>query len=329
MRIRTLLSTATTGLAAGAAVTAASLGLLAGTSGGAAAQVPEACRTVVFSDVGWTDITATTALTTRVLQGLGYETETEVLSVPVTYASLKNGDVDVFLGNWMPTMEGDLAPYREDGSVEVVRANLEGAKYTLATLDYVAEAGLSDFADIAGFADALDGKIYGIEPGNDGNRLIQGMIDADTFGLGDFEVVESSEQGMLAQVTRAERAEEPVVFLAWEPHPMNANHDIVYLTGGDEVFGPDFGGATVYTNVRAGYLEECANVGRFLNNLEFTLAMENEVMGAILNEGAPAEEAAETWLTANPGTLDAWLDGVTTVTGEPGLPAVKASLGLE
>lgn len=312
-------------LIAGKVAAAATATLLATT---AQAEVPEACRAVVFSDVGWTDITATTALATTVLEGLGYETETEVLSVPVTYASMRNGDVDVFLGNWMPTMEADLAPYREDGTVEVVRANLEGAKYTLATLRYTADAGLTDFADIAEFAEALDARIYGIEPGNDGNRLIQDMIDGGTFGLGDFEVVESSEQGMLSQVRRAERSEEPVVFLAWEPHPMNANHDIVYLTGGDDVFGPDFGGATVYTNVRAGFLEDCANVGSFLNNLEFTLAMENEVMGAILDEGEAPDEAAEAWLQASPDVLDSWLEGVTTVEGEPGLPAVKAALGL-
>src|SRR3546814_10166782 len=70
----------------------------------------------------------------------------------------------------MPTMEGDIAKYREDGSVETVRANLEGAKYTLAVPKYTAEKGLKDFADIAKFEDDLDGKIYGIEPGTDGNR---------------------------------------------------------------------------------------------------------------------------------------------------------------
>jgi len=101
------------------------------------------------------------------------ESDTQLLSVPVTYTSLKNGDVDVFLGNWMPTMEADIAPYREDGSVETVRVNLVGAKYTLAVNSAAAELGIGNFADIAKHADALDENIYGIEPGNDGNRLIQ------------------------------------------------------------------------------------------------------------------------------------------------------------
>jgi glycine betaine/proline transport system substrate-binding protein len=292
------------------------------------AAEPESCHTVRFSDVGWTDITATTALTSTVLQGLGYETSADLLSVPVTYASLANGDIDVFLGNWMPTMEADIAPYLEDGTVDSIGVNLEGAKYTLAVPAYLAEQGLTDFADIAEFRDALDEEIYGIEPGNDGNRLIQDMIAADAFGLSGFAVVESSEQGMLAQVARFGRNEQPIVFLGWEPHPMNANFDLVYLSGGDDWFGPNYGGATVLTNTRAGYVEECPNVGQLLTNLKFTLSMENEVMAAILDDGEEPAAAAEAWLQANPEVLETWLDGVTTVDGADGLAAVRAHLGL-
>ena len=286
------------------------------------------CDSVTFSDVGWTDITATTAATTVVLEALGYDTEIKVLSVPVTYTSLAKGDIDVFLGNWMPTMEGDIAPYREAGTVDTVRANLEGAKYTLATNAAGAALGITSFDSIAQHAEALESTIYGIEPGNDGNRLILDMIEADAFGLKGFEVKESSEQGMLAQVSRADRREEPIVFLGWEPHPMNANHEMTYLTGGDDWFGPDLGGATVYTNTRAGYVEECANVGKLLENLEFTLAMENEIMGAILNDGAKPDAAATAWLKANPDVLGPWLDGVTTKDGGDAMAAVSSALGL-
>jgi glycine betaine/proline transport system substrate-binding protein len=286
------------------------------------------CETVTFSDVGWTDITATTAAATVVLEALGYETEIKILSVPVTYQAMAQGDVDVFLGNWMPTMEGDIAPFREAGTVDTVRANLEGAKYTLAVNATAAELGIGNFADIAAQSEALDGKIYGIEPGNDGNRLIMDMIAADAFGLSGFEVVESSEQGMLAQVARADRQGEPVVFLGWEPHPMNANFDLTYLEGGDDWFGPNLGGATVYTNTSAGYVGECPNVGTFLQNLEFTLAMENEIMGAILDGGEAPDDAATAWLQANPEVLGGWLDGVTTIDGGDGLAAVRTALGL-
>ena len=286
------------------------------------------CDTVRFSDVGWTDITATTALASLVLEGMGYQTDVKVLSVPITYKSMSNNDIDVFLGNWMPTMEGDFAPYRDDGSVETLaEANLEGAKYTFAVPSYTADKGLQDFADIAKFKDSLDGKIYGIEPGNDGNRIILDMIDADEFGLGSFDLVESSEQGMLAQVQRAVNDEQDVVFLGWAPHPMNNNFDLVYLSGGDDFFGPDYGGAEVFTNVRAGYLKECPNVGALLTNLKFTVPMEGEIMVAIDN-GEEPNNAAGDWLRANPAALDEWLAGVKTIDGKDALSAVKGHLGI-
>lgn len=306
---------------------ALSAALLVGISSTAAAEA-DSCETVRFSDVGWTDITATTAATSEVLKALGYEVDVKVLSVPVTYVSLAKGDVDVFLGNWMPTMEGDIAKYRDEGSVETTGMNLEGAKYTLAANKVATDMGIKDFADIAGQKDALDGKIYGIEPGNDGNRLIQDMIDQDAFGLKGFEVVESSEAGMLAQVARAAKKGEPIVFLGWEPHPMNANFEMGYLTGGDDFFGPNLGGATVYTNVRKGYMSECENVGALLNNLQFTLAMENEIMGAILDGGEDPNEAAAAWLMAHPDTPLAWVEGVTTRDGGDGKEAVSKMLGM-
>lgn len=301
--------------------------LLASTSMAFAAD-PESCKGVRFSDVGWTDITATTATAAVILDGLGYDPEVTVLSVPVTYQSLKNKDIDIFLGNWMPTQEADIAPYLKDGSVESIGTNLEGAKYTLATNAAGAKLGIKDFSDISKFSEELDGKIYGIEPGNDGNRLIMSLIEKDAMGLGMMEVVESSEQGMLAQVARAVDDGEPIVFLGWEPHPMNSNFDLTYLTGGDATFGPNFGGATVHTNIRSGYLEECPNVGKFLTNLKFTLAMENEIMGKILNDGKDPQVAATEWLEANPAALGPWLEGVSTFKGEEGLPAVKKDLGL-
>jgi len=306
---------------------AALAGLAVTAAAGAQAADPASCATVRFADVGWTDITATTAATASVIEALGYKTETQVLSVPVTYTSLKNKDIDVFLGNWMPTMEADIKPYREEGSVETLTQNLEGAKYTFAVPKYVADAGLRDFADIAKFRDKLAGKIYGIEPGNDGNRLILDMIAKDAFGLKRFELVESSEQGMLAQVKRAVSRKEWIVFLGWEPHPMNSNFELVYLSGGDDWFGPDFGGAKVFTNVRKGYATECPNLGALLRNVTFTLEMENQIMGAILDQGADPAAAAKAWLKKNPAVLEAWMKGVSATDGTDGLAAVRKAFG--
>ena len=292
----------------------------------ASAQEPAACRNVRMADVGWADVTATTAVASQILAGLGYQPRTTILSVPVTFNSMAAGDIDVFLGNWMPMQDADLKPFRDKGHVQTVRANLTEARYTLAVPADLFAAGLTDFSKIHLFADKLGGKIYGIEPGNDGNRLVLGMIQKNQFGLGKFTLIESSEQGMLAEVERAVRDKRPIVFLGWQPHPMNDRFAMRYLSGGDAVFGPNFGGAKVYTTVRRGYLAACPNVGRFLQNLSFRVSDENALMEAGLTSGDP-EAAARHWLAAHPDRLAAWLKDVSTVDGQPGLAAVSARLG--
>jgi glycine betaine/proline transport system substrate-binding protein len=286
---------------------------------------PASCRNVRFSDVGWTDVTATTALVGQLLRSIGYSPSITVLSVPVTFASLQNKDIDVFLGNWMPAQEADRSRYVADGSVVVIGANLEGAKYTLAVPAYAYDAGLKDFKDIHRFAAELNNSIYGIEPGNDGNRLVLKMLKEGEFGLGDFKLVESSEQGELAQVERAYRNKQPIVFLAWEPHPMNMRFDLKYLNGGDDVFGPNYGGATIYTVTRRGYSAECPNIGHLLINLKFTLRGESEMMAAILDRHEQPDIAAAEWLKVNPTATKAWLEGVLTFDGMPAYAALAHS----
>ncbi|MDK1385816.1 choline ABC transporter substrate-binding protein [Sinorhizobium sp. 8-89] len=305
-------------------IAAMTTGLLL-TTGAAFAGEPDSCRAVRFSDVGWTDITSTTAAASAILEALGYQPESKLLSIPVTYTSMKNRDIDVYLGDWQPSMEADRKPFLEDKSIEVIGPNLTGAKYTFAVPKYVADAGVKDFSDLQKFADRFGHKIYGIEPGNNGNRMILDMINKGDFGLKDWELVESSEQGMLAEVERAIKANQWVVFLGWAPHPMNTRYKIDYLAGGDAYFGPNYGGAEVYTNIRAGYAAECPNVAKFVTNLRFTLDMENEIMNGILNDGKDPKAAATDWLKANPGVIEPWLEGVTTLDGKPALDAINSA----
>ena len=303
---------------------AASLLLGAGLATQAQAAEPESCKAVRIAEiVGWTDIQVTTGATSVVLEALGYEPTSSALSVPVTYASLKNKDVDVFLGNWMPSMTADVKAYFDEKSVETVAANLEGAGYGLVVPQYVADAGVKSLADVGAHKDKFGGKIYGIEAGNDGNRIIGEMIANPANNLGGFELVESSEAGMLTEAERALKDNQWIIFLGWTPHPIIGSMKIHYLEGMGDT---GFGAATVYTNVRAGYTTECPNVGKFLSNLKFNLEMEGAMMDKVLSEGADPKETARAWLKANPDTVKPWLDGVTTFDGGDAAAAVASAL---
>jgi glycine betaine/proline transport system substrate-binding protein len=281
------------------------------------------CKKVRFADVGWTDIQVTTGTTATILEALGYEPEVKTLSVPVTYASLKNKDIDVFLGNWMPSMTADIKPYVDDKSVEVLGVNLDNAGYGLVVPQYVADAGVKSLKDLGAHKDQFGGKIYGIEAGNDGNRIISTMISKPENNLQGFELVESSEAGMLTQAEKAMKKNEWIVFLGWTPHPVMGAMKIAYLDGmGDS----GFGAATVSTNIRAGYEKECPNVAKLLKNLKFNLAMEGAMMEPVLKSGADPKATALEWLKKNPDAPTAWLEGVTTFDGGDAKAALKTAL---
>ncbi|HRO15813.1 MAG TPA: choline ABC transporter substrate-binding protein [Paracoccus sp. (in: a-proteobacteria)] len=284
------------------------------------------CATVRLSDPGWTDITATNGVASVMLEALGYTPDVQTLSVPIGYEALKGGKIDAFLGNWMPAQQKFRDDLEASGQTVELVQNLTGAKFTLGVNKAGADLGIKDFADLDAQRDAFDGKIYGIEPGAPANQSIAGMIAADKFGLGDWELVESGEQAMLAQVMRNDQAGTPTVFLAWAPHPMNIAHQITYLSGGDAEFGPDFGGATIHTLARKDWVAACPNAARLLTNLTFTVDMENALMGSILDEGRTGPEAARQWLRENPDAVAAWTQGVTTLDGQPGADAARTAL---
>ncbi|WP_425292736.1 choline ABC transporter substrate-binding protein [Agrobacterium tumefaciens] len=287
---------------------------------------PETCRVVRMAEPGWNDLAFTTGIASTLLKALHYQPQSQLLGIDVIYTSLKSKDLDVFLGYWDPAMVNYYKPYKEDGSVEKVRTNLVGAKYTFAVPTYVWEAGVKDFSDLQKFADKFDRKLYGIEPGS--NQLMLNAVNDPSLGLKDWEVVESSEQGMLSQVARFSRNKTFIVFQGWAPHPMNSKFDIKYLTGGDKFYGPNFGAATVDTQVRKGYGQQCPNVVALLQNLEFDVDFENKGMDLIMNGGLSPEDAALQAIKAEPQRLEKWLKDVSTADGQNGLSAVKAELGL-
>jgi glycine betaine/proline transport system substrate-binding protein len=296
-----------------------------------AATSQAAEKTIRFASVSWTGVTIKTELAVHLLQTLGYKTSNVMVSVPIVYNALATNEADIFLGNWMPSMQSIAGPYFEKGTVVQYVANMPGAKYTLAVPSYVYEGGLKDFSDIVKYADRLGHKIYGIEEGNDGNEIIQAMIDKNMFDLKGFTLVSSSEQGMLSQVQAFGRDQKWIVFLGWSPHYMNEIIDMKYLSGSQaDTFGDNDGTATVYTNIRKGFDQEEPNVALFLKNLTFPVSMINQIMGTMHKDTSlQPKDAALAWLRQHPEIYERWLDGVKTADGKPALPVVAKTMNAQ
>ncbi len=284
------------------------------------------CQSVRLADIGWTDVTSATAVAAELLTALQYYPKIFVVSMPVTFASLKNNDLDVFLGNWMPTQEADIRPYLKEGSLVQLHKNLEHGRYTLAVPEYVYQSGVHSFADLHRYAAKFSQQIYGIESGNDGNRLILKMIEENAFSLKDWNVVESSEQGMLVAVKQAVARGDFIVFLGWAPHPMNLAVKMHYLEGGDRFFGTQMGDSTVYTVSRKQLPNDCPNLTQFLKDLTFNIDHENEVMRLILDEQMSPKHAAQKWLGQHVDVALGWVKNTRTFHGQSGQDAFKKYL---
>lgn len=295
-------------------------------SANAMAADPASCKVVRMGVVSWTDVIATSGMADVLLNGLGYDSKQTSAVQQIIFAGIRDKRLDIFLGYWKPAMDNNIAPFLAAKQVKVFdKPSLSDAQATLAVPQYVADAGLKTFADIARFKDKLGGKIYGIEPGSGANTTIKTMIETNHFGLKDFKLIESGEAGMLAAVQRAVNRKEFVVFVGWTPHPMNINMKMAYLTGSEDVFGANEGMATVSTVTAPDYAERCPNVTRLLENLTYTAAQESQLMVPIMDRKTP-QDVARQWLRDNPEDLQRWLAGVTTLDGKDGVAAVQASL---
>ncbi|MBD8476250.1 choline ABC transporter substrate-binding protein [Pseudomonas sp. CFBP 8770] len=294
--------------------------MLTGTAlltGTASAAEPASCKNVRLGVVNWTDVIATSAMTQVLLDDLGYSVKQTSASQQIIFAGIRDQRLDMFLGYWNPLMTQTITPFVEQKQVRVLaEPSLKDARATLAVPTYLADKGLKSFADIAKFKKELGGKIYGIEPGSGANTQIKDMIAKNRFGLGDFQLVESSEAGMLSAVTRAVKRNEAIVFFGWAPHPMNVNQDMTYLSGSEDALGPNEGMATVWTVTAPDYASRCPNVDKLLSNLTFTAADESRMMQPLL-EHKDAFDSARQWLKDHPQDRQRWLQGVTTFDGKP------------
>lgn len=291
--------------------------LLVLASHAALAAEPAECKAVRLGVVNWTDVIATSAMTQVLLDGLGYDTKQTSASQQIIFAGIRDKRLDLFLGYWNPIMTRTITPFVEANQVKVLdKPSLEDARATLAVPTYLADKGLKTFADIAKFEKELGGKIYGIEPGSGANTQIKEMIAKNQFGLGKFQLVESSEAGMLSAVSRAVKRKEAIVFFGWAPHPMNVNQDMTYLSGSQDALGPDEGRATVWTVTAPDYASRCPNVSKLLSNLSFSAADESRMMQPLLDHQDPLESAKK-WLKEHPQDQQRWLEGVTTFDGRP------------
>nr|WP_295711844.1 ABC transporter substrate-binding protein [uncultured Halomonas sp.] len=283
-------------------------------------------QTLDFGVPAWPGITVKTAIAEQLLNPLGYETSTQEIGLQVIYQGIESGDIDAFLGAWLPAQREMFDPRKESGVLIDVANNVDGAQMTLAVPEYLFEDGLQSFADLDDYRDQLDGEIHGFGAGSAASEILNNAIDNDTWGLGDWQLVDTSEVGMLSAARDAISREEPIVWVGWTPHWMNLELPMRYLEDPEDLFGENNGESDVLTLLRGDYAEANPNVVTFFEQFTFSAEEQSWMIQAFGQEERDLADVAEQWIVDHPERIEAMLADVTTSDGDPAWPVIEAEL---
>ncbi|MEQ5803525.1 ABC transporter substrate-binding protein [Halomonas sp. H10-9-1] len=294
-------------------------------SSAALAEEPAQVR---FSVPAWPGVTVKTALASRLLETLGYEVRQQELGSTITYEALTQGELDAFLAAWLPAQQGMYETTLDKGLIVDLGNNVDGARLGFAVPTYVYEAGVTSAEDLADeeVAEKLGRTVYSIEVGSGMSDTLNEAVENDTYGLGDWDLSETSTPGMLSAADAAIAREEWIVFAGWTPHWMNIEYDIRYLDDTQDMWGPDGGRSDVKTLVTTDFSESNPNATRLLDQLVFSADDQSAMIRGFSYEEREPEEVALQWLRDNPERVEAFLEGVTTRDGEPAWPVVQQAL---
>ncbi|MEV0642496.1 glycine betaine ABC transporter substrate-binding protein [Streptomyces sp. NPDC050619] len=275
---------------------------------------------VRFVQQPWQDLVVENQIASDILKKLGYSPSVQEVSVPLAAQALSTGKADAYLGNWWPSQKPVFGKMIDDGSVSVSGTMLTGTQYAPGIPGAMAKKlKIDSLADLAAYGDLFDHEILGIEPGSPGNQYILDAIKKNAYGLGKWKLVTSSTEAMLAEVTRRVAKNQPVVFLAWQPHWMVVKWKVTFLADPEKVW-PGAGRIRVLT--RSGLKKEDPNLVRFLSQMRTDAPTASAWIDAYDNKKQSAQSIAKEWIAANPETVNTWLSGVKTVGGKDAAAAV-------
>lgn len=273
------------------------------TGDGSDDEEAEAGGSVNIGWIPWDEDIAVTQLWNHILAEEGYDVELTQLDVAPVYSGMAQGDIDVFLDGWLPTTHEDY--YAEFGDqLEDIGSWYDNGTLNLAVPSYV---DATTIADLEGRADEFNGQIVGIEPGAGLMRITREEA-IPTYGLEDYELVESSTPSMLSELERALDREEPIVVTLWHPHWAYAAYDIKDLEDPEGAMGD---AEQLHVLARDGFGEDFPQLAEWLGNFEMPDDALASLEDLVLNEYEEGQEseAVEEWLEdeSNQELVDSWL----------------------
>jgi len=267
---------------------------------------------IVLGKGDWPGFRAKNSIVEFILENIGYEVERTTARDPILHQGLKQGDIDIHIGSWMPQNTDMRKKYK--GQVNYVTQNMTEGVYIMAVPQYVWEAGVKSHADLDKYADKFDKKLYVGPAGWASSKKMNKAIDEDIYGLGDWTAINSSQSAMMAQLEKSIEDKEWICFVGWKPHWMNTQYNIKYLKDPKRIWESPY--SWVDTLTRPGFAKDYPQVYRFLQQFRVDVEDNSQWINEIGFKERDEMEVAEEWVRNNILKVRRWLSLVETPEGE-------------
>ncbi len=287
------------------------------------------CGTVVINEQSWSGSTANTYVAKYVLEKrLGCRVKlTQVTEGPPYFQAMRDGKVDVALEDWDNTTTKQAQPYLKDGSVRIVGSNgITGVigwyipRYLLKQYPaFKTWKGLKGKETV--FKSPESGS-QGMFLGGDPSYVQKDRALIKGLGLNFKHVVAGAEPAQVARWSQLYKQKKPVLFYWYDPQYLNAQYDLVRVQlpprfagclddekqGGDpKKYACEYPSYGLDKLISKKFATSGSLAVRFVKLWKWTSADQNFVANLISGKKLKPEKAAEQWVKANPGKVNAWL----------------------
>lgn len=257
--------------------------------------------------IPWDEAIAVSNLWAAILEDHGFEVTLTQADVAPTFEGVSSGEYDLFFDMWLPGTHSDYQDeYGDD--LEELGTWFDDAALTWTVPEYVDVDSIDELPDNA---DTFGSEIIGIESGAGLTRISKEEV-IPTYGLEDWDLVESSTPAMLSELRNAINNEDPIVVTLWHPHWAYSEFDLKDLEDPETALGE---AEYIQSVGRPGFSEDHPEVADFLGNFELNNDEVAELSTLVLGvEDEDLEsphdderEAARAWVEDNRDTVEGWL----------------------
>ncbi|MEV0411232.1 ABC transporter permease/substrate binding protein [Streptomyces sp. NPDC050448] len=252
-------------------------------------------RKISIGYIPWDEGIASTYLWKELLERRGFRVEARQLELGALFTGLAGGQVDFQTDAWLPVTQ---AQYWEKygNKLDDLGSWYGPTSIELSVPSYVKD--VTSLADLKGKGSEFKGRIIGIEPSAGAMGILKGKLLKE-YGLdGEYQVVDGSTPGMLAELKRSYEKQEPVAVVLWSPHWAYASYDLKKLEDPKGAWGQGDG---IHTLARKGFAADEPEVASWLRSFKLSETQLTGLEAKIQEAGKGKEQqAVRAWLKEHP-----------------------------